>query len=89
MLVTDGTETYLSRLADRIERQQIETAVLVLDLAGPMVEDDADVSAPELRWAARRLMECLTDVLGICESRGHRLPAYEPGDEGSGRTGDE
>ncbi|MFJ9666762.1 hypothetical protein ACIRPP_19500 [Streptomyces sp. NPDC101219] len=81
VLVTDGTETFLSRLADRVEEQQIETAGLVLKLTRPMVEDGAHITASELRRAARRLIESLTDLLLIAESRGRRIPPYaEPDD---------
>lgn len=76
-LVTDGTETFLSRLADGIENQQIETAAVIVNLAKPMVEDTANLSAPELRWIATRLIESLTDVLNIAESRAQRIPPYE------------
>ncbi|MEV0690471.1 hypothetical protein [Streptomyces sp. NPDC050388] len=82
LLSTDGTETYLSRLADRVEEQQIETAAIVLKLTQPMVEDGAKkLTVPELRWAARRLIESLTELLVIAESRGQRIPPYaEPDD---------
>lgn len=81
VLVTDGTETFLSRLADTVEEQQIQTAAVVLGLAKPMVESTANLTADELRWAACRLIECLTDVLNICESRGRRIPPYDDADE--------
>ncbi|WP_432055113.1 hypothetical protein [Streptomyces sp. bgisy022] len=81
LLSTDGTETYLSRLADTVEEQQIETAALVLKLTRPMVEDGVKTTARELHWAARRLIESLTDLLLITESRGRRIPPYaEPDD---------
>ncbi|MFF3871522.1 hypothetical protein [Streptomyces sp. NPDC001978] len=66
----------LSLLADNIENQQIETAVVIVGLARPMVEEDTRLTADELRWIARRLIESLTDVLNIAESRGQRIPAY-------------
>lgn len=87
-LVTDGTRSFLSQLADTIEAQQIETAAVIVSLARPMVEDPADLGKDELRWIARRLIESLTDVLNIAESRGQRIPPYddegdesEPGEE--------
>lgn len=80
-LVTDGTETFLSQLADNVEAQQIETAAVIVSLAKPMVEDSADLTAPELRWIARRLIESLTDVLNVAESRGQRVPPYEGDDD--------
>ncbi|MEU3949167.1 hypothetical protein [Streptomyces sp. NPDC029526] len=81
VLVTDGTETYLSRLADRVKEQQIETAALVLKLTRPMVEDSSELPASELRWAARRLVGSLTDLLLIAESRGRRIPPYVEQDD--------
>ncbi|MBD9733224.1 hypothetical protein IGX29_15710 [Streptomyces sp. H28] len=89
LLSTDGTETYLSRLADRVEEQQIETAAIALKLTRPMVEDGAHITVSELRWAARRLIESLKELLVIAESRGQRIPPYAQAHEGSGRTGDE
>ncbi|MGW1749243.1 hypothetical protein ACWCRD_27270 [Streptomyces sp. NPDC002092] len=76
-LVTDGTPTPLALLADRIESQQIETATVIVELARPMVGEEAKLTADELRWIAGRLIESLTDVLNIAESRGQRLPEYE------------
>ncbi|MFI8296817.1 hypothetical protein ACIGCZ_12795 [Streptomyces nigra] len=84
-LVTDGTATHLSLMADRMEAQQIETANVIRSLAKPMVEDTANLTAPELRWIATRLIESLTDVLRVCESRAGRIPPYDetpdPADE--------
>ncbi|MFJ1669593.1 hypothetical protein ACIOK4_24955 [Streptomyces bottropensis] len=74
-LITDGTPTPLSLLADRMEEQQIETAAVIVILAKPMVEDTASLATAELRWVTRRL-ESLADVLNICESRGQRIPEY-------------
>ena len=80
-LVTDGTRTRMSLLADDIEAQQIETAEVVVGLARPMVAEEAALTAKELRWIVSRLIESLTDLLAIAESRGRRLPAYEEGAE--------
>ncbi|SFM89681.1 hypothetical protein SAMN04487980_100769 [Streptomyces sp. cf124] len=76
-LITDGTRTPLSTLADTIESQQIETAAVIVGLARPMVAEEAALTADELRWIASRLIESLTDVLNIAESRGQRIPDYE------------
>ncbi|MGW5432138.1 hypothetical protein ACWET9_33830 [Streptomyces sp. NPDC004059] len=76
-LITDGSPTPLSLLADNIESQQIETATVIVELARPMVTEEAKLTADELRWIARRLIESLTDVLTIAESRGQRIPGYE------------
>lgn len=81
-LVTDGTRTRMSLLADGIEAQQVETAEVVVGLARPMVTEEAALTANELRWIASRLIESLTDLLNIAESRGRRLPAYEEGEPG-------
>ncbi|MGW9030637.1 hypothetical protein ACWGQ5_42525 [Streptomyces sp. NPDC055722] len=67
----------LSLLADNIESQQIETASVIVELARPMVAAEAKLTADELRWICTRLIESLTDVLNIAESRGERIPAYE------------
>ncbi|MEU2738130.1 hypothetical protein ABZ656_22855 [Streptomyces sp. NPDC007095] len=76
-LITDGSPTPLSLLADNIESQQIETATVIVELARPMVTEEAKLTADELRWIAGRLIESLTDVLNIAESRGRRIPDYE------------
>ncbi|MFE5597883.1 hypothetical protein ACFQ8O_01580 [Streptomyces coelicoflavus] len=76
-LVTDGTASPLSVLADRIEEQQIESAAVVVGLARPMVEATPDLTVDELRWITRRLVESLTDVLNIAESRAQRIPPYD------------
>ncbi|MER5909698.1 hypothetical protein ABT124_04125 [Streptomyces sp. NPDC001982] len=67
----------LSLLADKIESQQMETAAVIVKLARPMVGEEAKLTADELRWIAGRLIESLTDVLNIAESRGERLPDYD------------
>jgi hypothetical protein len=76
-LITDGSPTLLSLLADNIESQQIQTATVIAELARPMVAQEAKLTADELRWICSRLIESLTDVLNIAESRGQRLPEYE------------
>jgi hypothetical protein len=80
-LITDGSSTLLSRLADSIENQQIDTAAVIVELARPMVDEEAKLTADELRWIAGRLIESLTDVLNIAESRGQRIPDYEESGE--------
>ncbi|WP_405992074.1 hypothetical protein [Streptomyces sp. NBC_00986] len=61
-------------------RGQLETAAVILGLARPMVDDDAPLTADELRWIARRLVESLTDVLGIAASQHHAPPKHVGGD---------
>ncbi|MEU1596554.1 hypothetical protein ABZ468_27790 [Streptomyces sp. NPDC005708] len=48
-----------------------------MELARPMVAEEAKLTADELRSIAGWLIESLTDVLNVCESRGERLPDYE------------
>ncbi|MET8975885.1 hypothetical protein ABZX85_09710 [Streptomyces sp. NPDC004539] len=79
-LITDGTRTPLSLLADRIENQQIETATVIVGLVQPALAEDATLTSDELRGIAGRLIESLRDVLNIAESRGQRIPAYEGSD---------
>ncbi|MFJ9179149.1 hypothetical protein [Streptomyces sp. NPDC102360] len=72
-LVTDNPDGYLSRLADRIEYEQLVDAREVLALSRGLLVD-VDVAAIELRFIARRLTESLTQTLRIADSRGARLP---------------
>jgi hypothetical protein len=46
-LITDGTRTPLSMLADTIEGQQIETATVIVGLARPMVAEEATLTGAE------------------------------------------
>ncbi|GGV87049.1 hypothetical protein GCM10015535_36020 [Streptomyces gelaticus] len=80
-LITNGTASMLSLLADKIENQQIETATVIVELARPMVGEEAKLTADVLRWIAGRLIESLTDLLNIAESRAQRIPDYEEGGE--------
>ncbi|WP_437086690.1 hypothetical protein [Streptomyces sp. enrichment culture] len=69
----------LSRLADELEAVQLATAVDVLGLARPLLDDPAS-PVTEVRYAGLRLAECLVDALRVAESRGMRLPgAGSPG----------
>ncbi|MGW2346122.1 hypothetical protein [Streptomyces sp. NPDC001661] len=72
-LVTDNPDGYLSRLADRIEYEQLADAREVLTLSSGLLVD-VDAAAVELRFVARRLTESLTQTLRIADSRGARLP---------------
>ncbi|AWK08716.1 hypothetical protein SSP531S_13870 [Streptomyces spongiicola] len=82
-LVTDGTSTMLSRLADRVEAEQIETAAVLRDLALSMVVDHVDPTPQELLFITRRLCEAVTDLLKIAESRAARIPPYDEPDDRS------
>lgn len=79
----------LSRLADVLEATQLATAVDVLGLARPLLDDPASPYT-EVRYAGLRLAECLTDALRVAESRGMRLPEPDDGDaEGGGQASQE
>jgi hypothetical protein len=71
-LSTDDEGGYLSRLADEMEAVQLDAGAELLHHARSMV-GDPKTSASELRFAAARLSECLTDALRVAESRGARL----------------
>ncbi|WP_328920696.1 MULTISPECIES: hypothetical protein [unclassified Streptomyces] len=76
-LVTDGTESRLSRLADSIEAAQLDTGREVLKLSRAMLQSLERPTAGELFYVTQRLTECSTDALRVAESRGLRVPAYE------------
>jgi hypothetical protein len=82
-LVTDGTASPLSLLADKVEAQQIETAEVIRDLALSMIVDLVDPSPEEIRFLVRRLCESVTDLLKIAQSRGDRIPPYDEPDDQS------
>ncbi|MEV7004022.1 hypothetical protein AB0N62_41240 [Streptomyces sp. NPDC093982] len=86
-LVTDGTETFLNRLADSMEAEQIQTARTLRDLADSVLVDQLNPSSDELRFMVRRLCESVTDLVNIAESRGQRVPEYEA-DDGHARGDD-
>ncbi|MFI0940939.1 ATP-binding protein [Streptomyces sp. NPDC021020] len=60
---------YLSRLADDIERQQLDSARSVWDVATSVL-DDPRAERDALRFAAVRLRESLGDVLQLTLNRG-------------------
>ncbi|MFF8483629.1 hypothetical protein ACGFZG_09780 [Streptomyces antibioticus] len=76
-LITDGTPTRLSLLADNIENQQIEAAAVLVALTRSVLEGPGNPSAAELHLFLERLLDSTTEVLNICESRGQRIPPYE------------
>lgn len=72
-LSTDDPHSRLSRLADGLEAELLESAEFVLSEAGPLLADET--SGPrELRFTGVQLAAALTDVLRIAKSRGARLP---------------
>lgn len=78
-MVPDGNpDGPISRLADYVEQQQLAAAGTVLELARDILDDLEVLTVDELTYVARRLAECLRDVLRVAESRGGRLPAPNP-----------
>lgn len=62
----------MARMADAAELTQLASAAAVLGHAKHLINRTGIVSADEYRWTARRLTECLSDVIRIAESRGMR-----------------
>ncbi|MCP3822485.1 hypothetical protein NLX86_31685 [Streptomyces sp. A3M-1-3] len=77
LLVTDGTSTMLSRLADDIEATQLSTGAEVLTLSRAMLTASERLAVDEALFLAQRLAECLADALRVSESRGLRIPPYD------------
>ncbi|GDY54565.1 hypothetical protein SVIO_051880 [Streptomyces violaceusniger] len=71
-LATDNGNSRLSRKADEVETLQLAMGVQLLAHARALLDEDKATSG-ELRFLARRLVEALTDVLRVAESRGGRL----------------
>ncbi|TXC96731.1 hypothetical protein [Streptomyces sp. ISID311] len=71
----------VSRLADRLEELQLDTAAELLDHIEELLRAHR-VSADELRFCVNRLVEALRDALRVAESRGRRIPV--PGDDMEG-----
>ncbi|TQE20533.1 hypothetical protein Sipo8835_38355 [Streptomyces ipomoeae] len=80
-LATDGEGGYVSRLADEMEAVQLTTATDLLGHARKVLACPTSPPA-EVRFAAVRLAECLSDALRVAESRGGRLgmPSAEAGE---------
>ncbi|MFH8678189.1 hypothetical protein [Streptomyces lydicus] len=70
-LVGDGAG-YVSRVADTIERLQLDMADEILGHAADMLADHK-TGTRELRYLARGLSDALRDVRRVAESRGARL----------------
>ncbi|WP_327344689.1 hypothetical protein [Streptomyces europaeiscabiei] len=68
------------------QQWQLESAAVILGLARPMVDDHACLTADQLRWIARRLVESLTDVLRIAISRCDPTPNQGGGDGNNAPT---
>ncbi|MEU1214305.1 hypothetical protein ABZ424_18150 [Streptomyces sp. NPDC005790] len=84
-LSTEDPNGFLSRLADDLETVQLMTGAEVLAHARRML-DDSRASSGELRYAVRRLAECLDDALRVADSRGGRLPEPEGDDPAERHT---
>ncbi|MER6093602.1 hypothetical protein [Streptomyces bluensis] len=79
-LVPDSGGGYVSRLADDMEAVLLTMAAAVAEHARKVLDDPVSPYT-EVRYAGVRLVECLTDVLRVAESRGMRLPV--PDTEGT------
>ncbi|MCX4969467.1 MULTISPECIES: hypothetical protein [unclassified Streptomyces] len=78
----DGTG-YVSRMADDMERVQLDMAHDLLGHAADLLADQR-VTGAELHFLASRLSESLVEVKRVAESRGWRLSAIGAGpDSGS------
>ncbi|MGW0862640.1 hypothetical protein [Streptomyces sp. NPDC002611] len=71
-LSTDDDGSRLSRMADELEAELLDSAAYVLTAARSLLGEPA-LGGRELRFAGERLAEALTDALRIAESRGARL----------------
>ncbi|BCL31180.1 hypothetical protein ACFFS2_39185 [Streptomyces aurantiacus] len=72
-LSTDDSRSRLSRMADELEADLLDSAEFVLTQAKPLLAE-MGVGERELRFAGVRLAEALGDALRIAASRGARLP---------------
>lgn len=82
---TDG-RGYVSRLADRVEAEQLDTGAEFIEYAGELL-DGGKVTHDDLMYLAGGLTEALRNTLRIAKSRGERLTAAE--DEGDTDKGDD
>ncbi|WP_324608571.1 hypothetical protein [Streptomyces sp. NRRL S-1448] len=83
---TEGSGSYLSRLADKTEALQLEVAAEIGQHALEVLSD-WQKWPNELRLLVTDMAEALHDVRRVAISRGHRLPLTDPpacggGDEG-------
>ncbi|MFE5189416.1 hypothetical protein [Streptomyces sp. NPDC056628] len=76
-LSTDDKGGYMSRLADNIEADQLNTAAVLLERTSNTL-DDQDADPEELRRLTAELTGTLRDVLRVATSRGHLLGVSEP-----------
>ncbi|MEB3965334.1 hypothetical protein OKJ48_34665 [Streptomyces kunmingensis] len=72
-LGTDDPESFMSRLADHVEAEQLEMASELVEKAFELLDDET-VDLKHLKIFAARLAAALRDVLRVATSRGDRLP---------------
>ncbi|MEU0740338.1 hypothetical protein [Streptomyces sp. NPDC006134] len=75
-LSADSPDSRLSRMADRLEAELLDSAAYVLDAAKSLLGEPG-AGKQELRFVGVRLAEALGDALRIAASRGARLPEGE------------
>ncbi|MFF1438497.1 hypothetical protein [Streptomyces sp. NPDC058295] len=76
-LSTDDRDGYMSRLADNIESEQLETATELLKQATETLGDE-HAGPEDMQLLAKELTGALRDVLRVATSRGHLLEVSEP-----------
>ncbi|KND45512.1 hypothetical protein [Streptomyces stelliscabiei] len=76
-LSTDDRDGYMSRLADNIESEQLETAAELLKQAAETLGDE-HTGPEDTQLLAKELTGALRDVLRVATSRGHLLAVREP-----------
>ncbi|MER5581898.1 hypothetical protein ABT090_09625 [Streptomyces asoensis] len=76
-LSTDDKGGYMSRLADNIEAEQLDTAAMLVEHASNTL-DDQGTDPDDLRRLTGELTGTLRDVLRVATSRGHLLGMSEP-----------
>ncbi|MFE6976559.1 hypothetical protein [Streptomyces sp. NPDC057682] len=84
-LSTDNPDSRMSRLADEVETDLLDSAEYVLTEARTLLAE-AGVGTRELRFAGVWLAESLQTALRIAESRGHRLAPALTAPEGEMTT---
>ncbi|WP_406122219.1 hypothetical protein [Streptomyces sp. NBC_00989] len=71
-LISDGSDSFLSRRADDVEQMQLALGSELLEQVIEVLEDPT-VSPRELRFFGKTLAHALRDTLKVAESRGARL----------------
>ncbi|MGW2888348.1 hypothetical protein ACWDDN_24035 [Streptomyces griseoruber] len=75
-LSTDDSAGFMSRLADNIESEQLDTAAALLKQAEETLGDEP-ADPEDLQLLAKELTAALREVLRVASSRGHLLAASE------------